>query len=39
MENLLGAGGTFPGGTIQGMNLEEDRIAEIIECLHRVFGF
>ena len=36
-EQLLGQGTTDP--PVQGMNLDEDRIAEIIECLHRILGF
>ena len=37
IELVLGPG--FGAGFPEGMNLEEDRIAEIIECLHRVLGF
>lgn len=39
----LGAGvpeGGIPGNNlVPGMNLEQDRIDEIVECLHRVLGF
>ena len=35
IEQLLGPG----FDAVQGLNLEEDRIAEIIECLHRILGF
>jgi hypothetical protein len=34
-EQLLGPG----VGAVEGLDLEEDRIAEIVECLHRVLGF
>ena len=36
-EQLLGEGTTVP--PVQGMNLGEDRIADIIDCLHRILGF
>jgi hypothetical protein len=35
IEQLLGPG----VGAVEGLDLEEDRIAEIVECLHRVLGF
>jgi hypothetical protein len=40
---VLGAGvpeGGIPGNDlVPGMNLDQDRIDEIVECLHRVLGF